>query len=526
MTTRLDALLADTRVRVRARDTTDWIEKERILLDACHPKQRAFVIDPGRRIAALVARGGGKTTGGRARLMRRMLTTPKARCLYVATTRVQAEELMWAPLKDLCERLGLEARFNETKLRCTLTRNGATLRLVGADDKREIDKLRGQPFHEVGVDEAASYPTQLLEHLIFRIIGPRLGDYGGGLWLIGTPGHVLSGPFYDATRPGSDIHRAWEDRDRPEFADWHRWSHHHWSVLDGAPTVPAMARLWTEALLEKEANQWSDSHPVWRREYLGAWAADDTETVYRYRAHAETGEELNQWDPPRDPRTGLAILPEGHDWRYCYGLDLGHSDPMALVIFAYSPTERVLRQIYGFEQRGMYAQTIAELLLGPDKDADHPEGLIGATGWPDAIVADTAGLGDALLDELANVYGVRIDAAQKKNKHDAIELFNGDLVEGRIKVLKGSSLETQLLSLQWGEDQWGKIRENKAQANHSTDAAIYCRNVAMHRFKEEAAAPRVGAQSDYHRIAETEEAPVGEFDGLLDDGNYDGMWGN
>lgn len=523
---RLDVALGETRARVRARDADDWETKDRALIASCHPKQRAALLDPHRRVDALTGRGAGKTTFVRGRFMRRMGRTPGAHCLYVATTRDQAIDLMWTPIKEIADRLSISATFNETSLRCTFRRNKAQLRLVGADDKRQIEKYRGLPHHEVWIDEAASYPPQLLEHLIERIIGPRLGDFGGMLGMVGTPGHVLAGPFYEATRPGSPMHRPWGDADAPPAM----WSHHSWTLQDGAPYVPAMARLWQEALVEKADRGWSDNHPVWMREYLGQWAADDTESIYRYRAHdLTTGADHNQWDPPIDPRTRVAKLPEG-DWRYVYGLDLGHSDPMAVVIFAYQPSERILRQIYNFEKRGMFAKTIAELLLGPELDHENPTGLFGVTGWPEAIVADTSNLGGALLDELAQVYGIQIAPAQRRDKFDHIELFNGELVDGRIKVLKGSSLEEQLLQLQWQADEYGRLKETKGQANHSADAAIYARTAAAARFKEEPVAPPPAQLSEFQKAGRerlVEKPSRGEYDGLLDDDGYfgDDAWG-
>lgn len=478
---RLDALLADQRASLAARDTSTWEQKAARILADCHPKQRAFVEDPAERLVALTSRGCGKTTGGRARLLLRAMRTPRAKCLFVATTRAQAIDLMWNELKKVCEKLGIEAKWNETRLRCTLVRNRSTITLVGADDKREIEKLRGLPFHEVGIDEGASHPTQLLEHLVLRIISPRLGDYGGVLWIVGTPGHHLGGLFYDLTRPGSEISQRYDERDPDE--PYTGWSLHTWTLQDGAATVPAMARLWAAALVEKKRNGWGDDHPVWLREYLGRWAADDTENVYRYRPHTEDGKPWNQWDPPRNPATGLAELPAGGDWQYVYALDMGHSDPLALNIFAFDPNyDQKLRHIYCFEKRGMYARTIAELLLGPDLDPDDPDGLFGATGWPSAAVADLAGLGGAVLDELRDVYGVRFEAAEKKQKHDAIELTNGDLVDGRILVLKKSPLEEQLLGLQWWPDRTGTLKENKAQPNHSADCLVYARRAVAHQF--------------------------------------------
>jgi hypothetical protein len=519
----------ETRQRVQARDTSDWAEKAAAIMAGCHPRQRGFVEDEGRRVCALVPRGGGKTTAASARLIRRMLRTHRARCVYIATTRAQAEELLWLRLKDLVEKLSIEAVFNETKLRCTFKRNQATVRLVGADDKREIEKLRGQAFHEVMIDEAASYPASLLDNLTLRIIGPRLGDYDGVLSMIGTPGHTLSGPFYDATRPGSDIARAWSERDREDFAGWVKWSIHSWTLEDGAKYVPAIARVWAEAKVEKLRQGWSDEHPIWRREYLGQWAADDTERVYKYRPHTEDGAPLNQWNPERNVR-GFAKLPEGiSNWQFVYGMDMGHSDPFALEIFAWSPTDpaKMLYHVYEFERRGMYARTIAELLLGEGLDHEHPTGVMAETGWPDGIDADLAGLGDALIDELGNVYGIAIKAAEKKSKFDNIELFNGDLIDGRICILKGSALEAQLMDLQWQVDDFGRLKEDKGQRNDCCDAAIYARRRAQHLYAQEAPAPRPVFGP---RVA-AEEPPdlaPGEYDGLLSDGPYpeDALWGN
>lgn len=507
-------------------DGSDWRAHDRRILASCHPKQQAFAQDPARRIVARVARGGGKTTGGRARFVRRLMQTREASCLYIATTREQAQLLMWEPLKELLDELKIRAKFNETKLWCSLLRNGSRIRLVGADNKRDIEKQRGIPNHEVGIDEMSSYPKDLLEHLLYRILGPRMGDFANStLWMVGTPGHLLRGPAYEITRTGSPLHRRFEDRNLPEFANWQKWSFHSWNLSDGAEYVPAMRRLWAEAQIEKEANGWTDDNPVWVREYLGQWAADDSEQVFRYRPHTETGEEFNQWDPEIGPG-GIAKLPKQFsEWRFVYGIDLGHSDPLAVVIWAYSPEEGILRQVYGLERREMHVRSIAQLLIGPDLDTQNLGGLFGVTGWPDALVADTTHLGGMFLDELRSVYGIRATPAEQKHKHDSIELFNGDLIDGRIKVLKDSSLEAQLVELQWDEDQYGKLRENKTQANHSTDAALYARMAAAHQYKDAqpaAAKPR----GDYRNAgSEDDENDDDEdyVDGLLGDSD---PWGD
>jgi hypothetical protein len=443
---------------------------------------------------------------------------------------------MWAPLKLLCERVGVPARYNESKLKMTLS-NGSTLRLTGADNKKHIEKLRGQPFHEVHIDEFASYSPAILSNLLYRIIGPRLGDYGGVLVMYGTPGHILRGPAYEATRPGSEIGRPYADRDEPEYKDWAGWSTHNWTLQDGAETVPTMRALWKEALLEKRTNRWSDDAPVWRREYLARWATDISESVFRYRPHLfgddavaagiAEGAQWNQWSPPRD-RNGFAVLPKSHEWRYVYGMDLGHSDPFALVVFAYSLTDRSLYQVYEYGKKGMTPTDIAKLLIGPELTHEPLGGLFAVTGYPEGIVADTAGLGGMLLAELQNVHGVRVEAAKKADKHDAIELFNGDLIDGLMKILKGSQLEAELQDLQWDFDASGRLREDPAARNDHSDAAVYARRCAMHKFAGELPPPEPlpgtaeALNAEMRRQEEEAARPRGAVDDLLADGRYSG----
>lgn len=514
-------------------------ERDELILAACTPKQRAYVLDPSERFAALTCRGAGKTTAARARLVRKALKVRRARLLFIATTKEQAEELMWGPLKELLERLGVGARYNETKLRCTIIETGAVILLVGADDKRTIEKLRGRPFHEVIVDEAASYPIALLSNLLERIIGPRLGDYDGVLGLQGTPGHVLNGQFYEVTRNGSKIGlpfgTVFEADPEDDLEEGDLWSVHRWNLQDQmAAGVRAAFGLWAKALKEKRRNGWGDRHAVWLREYCGIWAADDTEMMYRFRAYKdeENGEPFNIWDPPREGAgpnmTGWAVLPPAK-WRYGIGMDMGHGTPFALQVLAYQPSDplRQAWQVFEFVKRGMYARAIAQLMLGPDAGVlpltevlKKPGGIVGRIGWPDFMVADLANLGDAIVLELAEVYGIRIETAEKRDKPGAVELVNGDLTEQRLWILRNSVAHQQMAQLQWRVDEFGLLREPK-HGDDATDGIIYARRAIASGFsgEERAAGPVFPARVD--PIVEGEKPPtVSDGFELLSDGSY------
>jgi hypothetical protein len=483
--------------------------KDSLLAD-CHPWQRDAALDPHRRVSMLVGRGGGKTTVLRVRALIKITSISRARVIYAATSRPEAERLNWEPLKELVDQLGLrdEFVFNEGKLRVTCKRTGGTYQLVGIDDKKEVNKYRGQPFNEVQVDETASHDTVLLEMFLDRAVGPRLGERRGCIVLAGTPGHVLRGRFYEATRKGSERHRPYALREDADFADWVGYSSHAWSMLDvlalpDAHRYPALLLNWEEALVEKREQQWSDRNPIWMREYLGLWASDHTTSMYAYQAHDDDGKLLNRWEPLGDLKldpidwgdTGktiqvlkraLAALPsEYDDWLFGYGADLGARDPFALTIRAFSPSDpwRRFFHVYSFEKRRMYPSKIADLLIGPEA-ADKARrgevytelgGLFGLTGWPVAAVADLAGNGEMVIDELAKIYGVTFKPAEKKHKYSAIEVVNGDLVDGRSYVLGDSPLEDQYATLQWKPDEYGVPKEDKAVSNHSADSDTYLR---------------------------------------------------
>lgn len=464
---------------------------DRRIRKTCHPKQRAFCFDDARRISLLTGRGAGKTSGELMRMLRCMVSRAGSNCLYIASTRDSAERLAWRDLKRIVsESLRLSnAVFNESKLSLILP-NGSTLLLFGCDDKGDIQKLRGITWHEVAIDEVASIRIELLQELLIEVIGPRMV---GTIVLLGTPGKRLEGLFYEATRPGSDQHRSWIDRELPEYAGWIKWSSHAWNIKDGVDAgIEAMIELYTEQLLTKEREGWSDSNPYWLREYMGQWASDSSSNVYIYRPHDDAGKEHNQWSPKINA-AGFAVLPDTvKDWGYGIGIDVGFKDAFALEVFAfsYSDPSRTLYHVHEIYRTRLYAQAIAKLLIGEDLNHDRYGGIVKAIGWPDAMVGDFAGSGGALLDELRTVYGITIKPADKpyRYKDNAIELMNSDFHDGRIKIMKGSSLANELLALQWVVDAYGKRQENKAQSNHATDAAMYIRN-ALAVMLPSAAAP-------------------------------------
>lgn len=457
--------------------TEDWVDRKiadirSILFDA----QLAFIDDPDRFKSVLCNRRAGKTTAFAAFILTMCLSRRDSLVAYVTMTRGVAKKNVWWILRKLCDAYELNVKWNNTDLSGLLP-NGSRFFLCGADNIGEVDKLRGAPLDAVIIDEAKSFPVFLFEELVDEVLIPTLADRMGHLVLGGTPGRILKGPFYLATCGKSQVvvtdevdgrrHAACRPYDERAAEKWqgvaYEWSFHRWASKDNA----AMPHIWGEQLQTKIRKGWTDEDPVWRREYLGEWVADDNGMVYRY------DEDRNGWTPDK-LSSNLAGLPEDHEWRYVMGVDLGYNDDFALEVGAYSETHPHFFHVYGFNAPGMNIQQIA----GKIREVEAKFG-----GF-DMMVGDAAGLGKTIFAELAEVHGLAIEAAKKRDKRDHIEILNSNLLSGMVKILKDSNLAFQMTYLQWDAD---RKNEDPNFPNHDTDAFLYLIRHSLHHM----ARPRV-----------------------------------
>lgn len=530
--------------------------REHILEDS-HPFQHDAIEDPSRRVSILAGRGAAKTTAKRCRAAIKATSIRGAQIVYFATTKPQAKIIYWDKLQEMNEHYGLELRFKESDQTATCARTGGVITMTGMEDDSDIERWRGTALNEVQVDEAASHDHARVERLIDRIVGPRLGERNGCVVLGGTPGHILKGEFYDATRPGSPHHSPYADRGKPGY-ERRYWSSHHWTAKmvyelpDAARRYPAIVANWIEALKEKAEKQWSDDNPIWLREYLAQWASDETNMVFRYRPFDADGvTPWNQWDPFGDYKLeGIQQLDAAikalhamgyQDLRFVYGGDMGSALPYALNIFAFSPKDpkRRIWHVMAFERTRMYARPIAELHMGPaateralrSEPSEPHDGALGLTGWPDGAVMDSD---QATIDELSNTYGLTYKKAERNPhyKRGAIELVNGDLVDGRIQVIKGSPLEQQLQSVQWRENRFGHVEEDQRQASHSTDTLVYSRKLIAGLFEAGVVEQEATSTPQGHRPPARHDDPHAGISSQSQSGglhvplHYRDPWGN
>jgi hypothetical protein len=431
------------------------------LLDGLFPKQRAFIEDPSRSKAALCTRRAGKTFADGRYLAREATRRPNIPCAYVNLTRSNAKRLMWPQLHRMKATYSLPCEPNESDLTFRFS-NGSSIWLVGADDQRKVERLRGEGYGLVIIDEPGSFPQPLLGYLKDEVIGPALIDHRGTLAMTGTPSPIPAGTFFDATTSETTAHGG-------------RWSLHQWSMRDN-PHLPNVEEEIAKVLRE---NHWTMEHPKFRREYLGEWVRDLGSLVYPYDAG-------KNW---------VDKLPDDGEWMYTLGIDYGTVDATAFAILAWR--RRVPHEVYLVESWGRSG-------LIPSEAAEEVAKLCQRYRF-ERIVGDVGGLGKGYVEEARRRWSLPISPAQKQNKRGFIELMAGDLKAGNLRVVgpKCGEWIDEAEKLQWGDDT--HEAEDARFSNHRLDAALYAYREAR-QWNEKPLAPVLSPEQRIIRAAETRSA--------------------
>jgi len=429
--------------------------------DDTFPEQAAFINDQSHLIALLGTRRCGKSLGVGRKLFKAAHDHPGSSALYIGLTRDEAKRIMWKDaLKPLSKSLGLEARFNETELSCRLA-NGSMIYLLGIDSTEEQkQKLLGQKYSGVVVDEAASFTIDLNE-LVYRVLDPATMDLNGWIALTGTPGNVKHGLFFDVTL-GQDpgVAGTWEKRhvDKRGGSGAGVWHGHRWNTERN----PYMRKQYIAKLAQLRATDPGiEQTPGYQQEYLGRWVIDDTKLVYRYA-------------PGRNDFSALPVFRTGR-WHHVLGVDLGYEDPTALVLCAYHDHDRTLYVLEAAKYERLditsTAEKIREVLSRYDVDR---------------VVIDNAN--KQAVEEMKRRHNLPLHAADKTGKADFIEIMNGEMIMARVKLGPGcEALAEEYGALVWDERS-SKREEHPNCANHLADAALYAWR-ACYPYLSEPAAP-------------------------------------
>ena len=410
------------------------------------PLQRAFVDDPNDRKSLLCSRRSGKTYTCLQDLVDTALKTPNSVCVYIGLDRKSAKKIFWSEIVKLFEaekRLKSVAKLNHSELTVTF-KNGSQLWVTGATDESDIEKLRGNKFSKVYIDEAASFPEFLLKKLVEDIIEPALIDLAGTLCLMGTPG-----PRYTDETGGKD--KAGLFYGATTFDK--EWAQHSWTLLDN-PHLKNPSRVIENILRRRN---WSRDNPSFLREYCGKWVKSTDKQVYSYS----------------ESLTNYENIPKREDWVYILSLDVGTRDQTAFVLSCFSEKDPNWWVLEAYGKSNMAPDDIAAKIKSYKQL------------YPiERVVMDCGGLGLAVAEHFRKTHSLAITPAEKKEKLAFIEFFNGDMNNGRIKV-KAKDPATYALIEQWQSLTMGDDgKEDKHAKNDLCDAALYgYRHARQYLFK-------------------------------------------
>lgn len=397
-----------------------------IQLDPNFPAQNAFINDPSRYIDAQCSRRAGKTNGLAYRFHKALSKYPKSQCIYMGLTLDSAKGAMWPAFEEFNDRYALGYQFIESKS-TIIHPNGAKLRIVGADMKNFIKRLKGRKYPGVAIDEAQDFGSHL-ESLIDDVLTPSIADYEDGwIALTGTPGPVPQGYFFDVT-----CNRKYG------------FSHHAWTLFEN-PNMPNPKEFVADLMKRKE---WTPDNPTLMREWLNKWVLDVDSLWVRYNA------KLSHYDE----------LPQGHKWNHIMGVDIGFRDADAIAILAWSET---CRETYLVHEQLTRKQGISDLV--EQIDALQKQYNVYK------IVMDEGGLGKKIAEEIRKRFGCPLEPAEKANKQDNVEFLNDDLRLGKFKAKSDSQFakDTYMVQIDWGKSTPKRIALKNTFHSDIIDAVLY-----------------------------------------------------
>jgi len=443
------------------------------LENSLHPFQKVFLDSPKKKKLARCSRRAGKTHLAAVGLISAAVHNDNLLVPYITLSIKNARRIVWTTLREIERQFAFGMEFLENSLTVRFP-NGSQIIMGGCQDANEIEKFRGPKYALAVIDEAQSIKSSTLATLIDDILEPASLDLDGAIWMFGTPAASAAGFYYDC-----------------DSLNTSPWQQHAWTLLDN-PHLPG-AQAWLDRKMVE--NHWSESDATFRREYKGEWVRDENSLVYQFNKLRNLCDEL----------------PE-EEFHYALGVDLGFIDSTAFVVVGWSDIspETIVFEVSKFQH--LTSDDIGKKIKWLDGEYEF-----------ERIVADTGGLGKMVVEEMSKRFSLNILPAQKRAKHDHIELLNSDFKKGKLQILdteENQQLIDELELLEWdlNERTKGRFIERSDCENHACDALLYVwRESLAFLHQAETFQPLMGSDEwfkrEEQRMEEAAEAKiVGDVD--------------
>ena len=208
------------------------------------------------KIAVMCSRRAGKTEGN-SDIINRVAAVPNSPILYINLTFDNAITQMYNRVITEAKRAEIAIEKESKSAGFIQFANGSSVLFKGNKDKAEADKMQGDKYRLVIIDEAQSQCN--MTYLVDTIIRPMLADYKDSqLILTGTPPR-RKGTFFEAAFLNP------------------RWTTYSWSMFEN-PYVPDPELTIQEICKEKGVDRES---AFIQREFYGKIAYDTEAQVFK-----------------------------------------------------------------------------------------------------------------------------------------------------------------------------------------------------------------------------------------------------
>jgi hypothetical protein len=397
-----------------------------ILEEYLFKEQLALARDEAKFATAVCSVRAGKTVTCAADLIDTALSKRELVCLYITLARSSAKRIIWPDLHKINREYELGGIPNESDLSLKFP-NGSIIYCSGASDATEIEKFRGLSNVALAyLDESQAFRSHIKE-LVEEILIKRLYDTNGRLRLIGTPGPIPSGYFYDASQSP-------------------QWSHHSWT-LHSNPWIERKSGCTVAQLIQQDCQRKGVAldDPSIQRECFGRWVLDTNSLLLQYDSNKNHYDEL-----PKGP------------WHYILGMDFGFNDADAFSVLGWQDTSP---NTYLIEELIAEKQTYDQMCTNFDK--------LYRT-YPFAkVVADPGGGGKKLIESLKLRYPIPMESADKLGKIANYGLLSSALRTGRFFAKRDSRFAQDCNLIEIDRDKSTPERTVVKGHSDSIDSILY-----------------------------------------------------
>jgi hypothetical protein len=413
-----------------------------VLEDHLFKQQLAFIADPAAFKVAVCSRRSGKSTGIAYDLVDTATKFKDCTVLYITGTRSDAKKIIWQEILKVNRTHNFGGIANISELTLTFPKHNTIIRLAGAKDEQEIEKIRGQlpPIKKVFIDEAQSIRDRVMVKLIDDVLEAALLDYAASLCLTGTPGAIPIGYFYRVAHNLDKNYHPLKEK---------VWSNHSWTFFDN-PYIPVKSKTSHTALLNRVLSRRGVGldDPSIQREFFGKWTQDVDSLLLHYNV------EKNHFIDP----------PKGMGWNYIMGIDLGFDDADAIAVLAWS--------------EGSQDTYLVEELVVPQQGITELVGQIEALQkkYPiSKMVIDQGGLGKKIAEELRRRHQIPVEAAEKARKMENVAFLNDAMRTKKFFAKKDSKFaqDTYLVEIDRDKSTSDKIKVSDKYHSDIIDAVLY-----------------------------------------------------